>query len=118
MRRILIVGGGHGGFSAAWSLEKRLRPEEAELTLVDPGVAATLGLGRGIFLNRGIVVTGLVAWLMHRDDHVSAVPTWERRIRVLADWLSAVPAGRDIVSLVSVQHPRQAFVPTGDPDAR
>jgi NADH dehydrogenase FAD-containing subunit len=36
MRRIVIVGGGYAGFSTAWKLEKRLRPHEAELVIIDP----------------------------------------------------------------------------------
>ncbi|MFC7529749.1 NAD(P)/FAD-dependent oxidoreductase [Actinoplanes sp. GCM10030250] len=77
------------------------------------GTVATLGLGRGIFQYRGIVIKGLLAWLMHRGYHVLAVPTWERKVRVLAVWLTAVLFGRDIVSLAAVQDPRRAFV-TGD----
>ncbi|GGW97862.1 dehydrogenase [Streptomyces malachitofuscus] len=74
------------------------------------GAVATLGLGRGIFEFRGIVVKGFPAWLMHRGYHVLAVPTWERKIRVLAVWLTAALFGRDLVSLASVQHPREAFL--------
>ena len=74
------------------------------------GVVATLGLGRGIFEYRGLVITGLLAWLMHRGYHVLAIPTWERKLRVLVVWLTALVAGRDIVSLLSVQDPRGAFV--------
>lgn len=73
------------------------------------GVVATLGLGRGIFQWRGLVIKGLLAWLMHRGYHVLAVPTWERKIRVLLVWLAAFLFGRDTVSLLAVQHPRQAF---------
>ena len=36
MHRILVIGGGYAGFYAAWGLEKRLRPDEAEITVVDP----------------------------------------------------------------------------------
>jgi NADH dehydrogenase len=79
------------------------------------GVVATLGLGRGIFQFRRLVVKGFPAWLMHRGYHVLAVPTWERKIRVLAVWATAVPLGRDIVSLTSVQHPREAFLTGADP---
>ena len=61
------------------------------------GTVATLGLGRGIFQYRGIVIKGLPAWLMHRGYHVLAVPSWERKIRVLAVWLTAAVFGRDIV---------------------
>ncbi|WP_427917305.1 NAD(P)/FAD-dependent oxidoreductase [Streptomyces sp. cg40] len=77
------------------------------------GVVATLGLGRGIFQYRRIVVTGFWAWLMHRGYHMLAVPSWERKIRVLAVWLTAAVTGRDLVSLASVQHPRDAFVTGG-----
>lgn len=79
------------------------------------GVVATLGLGRGIFQYKGIVIKGLPAWLMHRGYHVLAVPTWERKVRVLTVWLTAAAFGRDLVSLASVQHPRDAFVTGSDP---
>ncbi|NUR70368.1 MAG: NAD(P)/FAD-dependent oxidoreductase [Hamadaea sp.] len=78
------------------------------------GTIATLGLGRGIFQYRRIVIKGLLAWLMHRGYHVLAVPSWERKVRVAAIWLTAVAYGRDIVSLASVQHPRRAFVTGGE----
>ena len=81
------------------------------------GAIATLGLGLGIFQYRRIVVTGLPAWLMHRGYHVLAVPSWERKIRILAIWLTAALFGRDILSLASVQHPRAAFVSGGEPSA-
>jgi NADH dehydrogenase len=82
------------------------------------GVVATLGLGRGIFQYKGIVIKGFPAWVMHRGYHVLAVPTWERKIRVLAVWITALFGGRDIVSLESVKHPRDAFVSGGVPSAR
>ena len=78
------------------------------------GVVATLGLGQGIFQSGPVVIKGFPAWLMHRGYHVLAVPSWERKIRVLATWLPAVFFGRDIVSLQSVQHPRAAFIAAGD----
>ncbi|MFI7678202.1 NAD(P)/FAD-dependent oxidoreductase [Actinophytocola sp. NPDC049390] len=79
------------------------------------GAIATLGMGRGIFQYRRIVITGLLAWLMHRGYHVLAVPSWERKVRVLAIWLTQALFGRDILSLASVQHPRDAFVAGGEP---
>ena len=78
------------------------------------GAVATLGLGRGIFQYRRIVITGFPAWLMHRGYHVLAVPTWERKLRVLAVWLTAAVLGRDIISLAAVQDPRRAFVTGGE----
>jgi NADH dehydrogenase len=43
------------------------------------------------------------------------VPTWERKLRVLAVWLTAAVLGRDIVSLAAAQDPRRAFVTGGEP---
>ena len=80
------------------------------------GVVATLGLGRGIFESGPIVIKGFPAWLMHRGYHVLAVPSWERKIRVLVGWVPAFLFGRDIVSLQAVQHPREAFVSAGVPE--
>jgi NADH dehydrogenase len=80
------------------------------------GAVATLGLGQGIFEYKRIVIKGFPAWLMHRGYHVLAVPSWERKIRVLTVWLTAAVFGRDLVSLAAVQHPRDAFVTHGDAD--
>lgn len=82
------------------------------------GVVATLGLGHGVFQYKGIVIKGLLAWLMHRGYHVLAVPTWERKSRVLALWVVAFLFGRDIVSLQSVQQPRGAFLEAVPPIIR
>ena len=79
------------------------------------GVVATLGLGSGIFQFRRLVVRGRLAWLMHRGYHVLAIPTWERKARVLAVWLTAAVFGRDVVSLASVQTPRAAFAAATTP---
>jgi NADH dehydrogenase len=73
------------------------------------GVVATLGLYTGVFQSGPFVVKGLLAWLMHRGYHVLAVPTWERKIRVLVVWVLSFVLGRDIVSLEHTRHPRDAF---------
>jgi hypothetical protein len=52
---------------------------------------------------------------MHRGYHVLAIPTWERKVRVLLVWLTALLFGRDIASLESTQHPRAAFTGRDDP---
>jgi NADH dehydrogenase len=73
------------------------------------GSIATLGLGKGIFQYRSLVIKGLPAWVMHRGYHVLSIPTWDRKVRVFSIWLTAFFYGRDIVSLTSVQTPREAF---------
>jgi len=77
------------------------------------GVVATLGLYTGVFQSGPFVVKGFPAWLMHRGYHVFAIPTWERKIRVLAVWVLAFLLGRDIVSIEKTQHPRDAFEQVG-----
>jgi NADH dehydrogenase len=75
----------------------------------DLGSVATLGLGTGIFQSGPIAIRGLPAWLMHRGYHVLAVPGWERKWRVLVNWILNVLLGREIASLEAGTHPRQAF---------
>jgi NADH dehydrogenase len=79
------------------------------------GAVATLGIGHGIFQYRRLVITGPLAWLMHRGYHVLAVPSWERKVRVFVIWLTAGLFGRDILSLASLQRPRDAFINGGEP---
>jgi NADH dehydrogenase len=60
------------------------------------GVVATLGLGQGVFQSGRVVIKGFAAWVMHRGYHVLAIPSWERKIRVLAVWFTADVFGRDV----------------------
>ena len=74
------------------------------------GVVATLGRGHGLFQFRRLVITGWTAWAMHRGYHLLAVPSWERKLRVLLGWVAAFLGRRDVASLAAVSAPRQAFV--------
>jgi NADH dehydrogenase len=73
------------------------------------GAVAGLGLGIGVFQSGPIAIKGLPAWLMHRGYHGLAVPGWERKLRVFANWTLNLFLGRDIVSLEAREHPRAAF---------
>lgn len=46
---------------------------------------------------------------MHRTYHLSRVPTFNRKARVLAEWTLAGLFKREIVSLGSLEHPRAEF---------
>ena len=48
---------------------------------------------------------GPIAWFMHRTYHVSRVPTFNRKVRVIADWTLALFFKREIVSLWSMHEP-------------
>jgi NADH:ubiquinone reductase (H+-translocating) len=75
----------------------------------DLGSVATLGLGSGVFQSGPIAVRGFPAWLMHRGYHVLAVPGWERKWRVLVNWVLNFLLGRELASLEASTHPRAAF---------
>jgi NADH:ubiquinone reductase (H+-translocating) len=82
------------------------------------GLAATLGLRRGILESGPVLIKGLPAWWMHRGYHALAVPTWQRMIRVLADWPPALVLGGVILFLQSVQDPRRVLIIGGSLDVR
>ena len=46
---------------------------------------------------------------MHRVYHLSRVPTFNRKARVLAEWTLSGLFKREIVSLGSLEHPRAEF---------
>jgi NADH dehydrogenase len=73
------------------------------------GSVASLGLYRGVAEIYSIKLRGLPAWFMHRTYHVSRVPTFNRKIRVLADWTGALFFRREVVSLGQLQTPRDEF---------
>jgi NADH dehydrogenase len=50
---------------------------------------------------------------MNRGYHVFAIPTWERKLRVLAVCLTALIFGHDIASPESTQLPPAAFFSEG-----
>jgi NADH dehydrogenase len=73
------------------------------------GAVAGLGLGVGVFQKGKIGITGFPAWVMHRGYHGLAMPTWERKLRVVGGWFANIVLGRDIASLSAVETPRAAF---------
>jgi NADH dehydrogenase len=73
------------------------------------GSVASLGLHKGVAQVYGIKLRGFPAWFMHRTYHMSRVPTLNRKIRVVLDWTLALFFSRDIVSLGSLQRPREEF---------
>jgi NADH dehydrogenase len=73
------------------------------------GSVASLGLHRGVADVYGIKLRGWPAWFMHRTYHVSRMPTFNRKVRVVADWTLALFFRREIVSLGAFAHPREDF---------
>ncbi|MGH8776504.1 MAG: NAD(P)/FAD-dependent oxidoreductase [Jiangellaceae bacterium] len=75
----------------------------------DAGSVASLGLHKGVAEIYGIRLRGWLAWFMHRAYHVSIMPTFNRKARIVADWTLALVFRREVVSLEQVQQPRQVW---------
>jgi NADH dehydrogenase len=80
------------------------------------GSVASLGLYRGVAELYGVKVRGPLAWFIHRTYHLSRVPTFNRKVRVLADWTAALFFPREVVSLGQLQSPRHDFERAAAPD--
>ncbi|MFD4604133.1 NAD(P)/FAD-dependent oxidoreductase [Streptomyces sp. NPDC058464] len=73
------------------------------------GSVASLGFHKGVAQVYGRRLKGYPAWFMHRVYHLSRVPTFNRKARVLAEWTLSGLFKREIVSLGSLEHPRAEF---------
>src|SRR6059058_3802394 len=73
------------------------------------GSVASLGLHKGVAEIYGIKLRGFPAWFMHRTYHMSRMPTFNRKVRVVADWTLALFFRREIVSLGAFADPRRDF---------
>jgi NADH dehydrogenase len=74
------------------------------------GSVASLGLHKGVAQVYGVKLKGWPAWFMHRGYHVSRVPTFNRKARVVADWALASVFRREVIALGQLQDPRREFV--------
>ena len=118
-----LSGGGVGGFCVpnaqhavrqgklmAKNIVAVLRGEgPTEYNHKNLGAVAGLGIGVGAFQSGKFALTGFPAWVAHRGYHGLAMPSWERKIRVVSGWVLNVLLGRDITSLEAVQTPRAVF---------
>lgn len=74
------------------------------------GAVASLGMYQGVAQMFGIFkVRGPLAWFLHRTYHVMAMPTMNRKIRIMAGWTSALLLRREVISLGTIHDPRAAF---------
>ncbi|MGE7435942.1 NAD(P)/FAD-dependent oxidoreductase [Kitasatospora sp. NPDC001175] len=71
--------------------------------------STSLGLRRGVARTKRGHLTGRRAWWLHRARHLQRLPSLDRRVRVLTDWLLGGLFNREVVSLGSIEHPRAEF---------
>ncbi|WP_433300912.1 NAD(P)/FAD-dependent oxidoreductase [Actinoplanes sp. CA-030573] len=81
------------------------------------GSVAGLGLYKGVAHVYGIKVKGWPAWFMHRTYHMSRIPSFNRKVRVLADWTLAFVLRRETVALGQLHAPRSEFTDVTPPVA-
>ncbi len=62
-----------------------------------------------MFQSGKIAIKGFFAWVAHRGYHGLAMPSWERKWRVVGDWWMNFWLGRDNVSLQASLTPRATF---------
>lgn len=82
------------------------------------GTVASLGIGKGVARIMGHNLRGFAAWTAHRGYHVYAMPTVNRKVRIMMDWFAAVVFRRDLASFGSVAQPGAAFARAAQNDAR
>ena len=82
------------------------------------GSVASLGLHKGVADVYGVKLRGWPAWFMHRTYHLSRMPTFNRKVRIVADWSLALFFRREIVSLGSFADPLADFRRVAAPGGR
>src|SRR4051794_21920038 len=118
MRRILVVGGGYAGFYTAWTLEKKLRRDEARVVVVDPRPYMTYqpflpevlagsveSRHAAVSLRRHLHRTRLIAGTVTAIDHE------HRNVTVQPADGPAFPLGYDIIVVTAGAVTRKLAVP-------
>ncbi|WP_298182127.1 NAD(P)/FAD-dependent oxidoreductase [Saccharomonospora sp.] len=73
------------------------------------GAVAGLGMHKGVADAMNLKIKGYPAWLFHRAYHVKAMPTFNRKVRILLDWALSGLFRREIVSLGQINNPKEEF---------
>jgi len=71
------------------------------------GQVATLGRYKGIAELPGVQLRGFLGWFVARTYHLYALPTFRRKVRVVADWTVSLFFRRDVVELSAISHPHR-----------
>ncbi|MCC3769801.1 NAD(P)/FAD-dependent oxidoreductase [Streptomyces sp. UNOC14_S4] len=92
---------------------------QKEYKHANKGAVAGLGLHKGVAMivmgKMKIKLKGRLAWYMHRGYHGLAMPTWNRKIRIFADWTLGMFLKREVVSLGAMENPREEFYEAAKP---
>jgi len=100
------------------NLSRVLRSAEVrEYSHKNVGAVASLGMYKGVAQMFGrFKVRGFLAWVLHRTYHVFAMPTVDRKLKIMAGWTASLIFRREVVALGSVmQNPRHEFLAAAVP---
>jgi NADH dehydrogenase len=90
----------HGGTTVGKNLLRKLRGAALKpYNFTGMGDCCVLGSGDAVGQIWGIPLQGLLAWLVWRGCMVAYLPTWQKRLRAVFDWLLLPFFGRDIASV-------------------
>ena len=73
------------------------------------GAVAGLGMFKGVGNPLNVKVSGLPAWMAHRGYHAFAMPTFERKVRVVGGWVNELILGRDYTPVRDLETPYRQF---------
>jgi NADH:quinone reductase (non-electrogenic) len=76
------------------------------------GQVATLGRYKGVAQIPGVLLRGFPGWFVTRTYHLYQLPLLTRKLRVVADWTTALFFRRDIAELGTLGHPER-LTPSG-----
>jgi len=79
------------------------------------GAVAGFGAWKGVAKVMGIHLKGAPAWVAHRGYHGMAMPTFERKFRVVGGWFLSLFFNRDTTQIFDLQTPRRQFVEAATP---
>lgn len=88
------------GKHAAENILRVIRGQEPKrFTFTGLGQAVSIGRRTAVAEAFGMHFTGFISWLIWRMMLWTFIPTWDRKLRLLADWLIWPLVGRDIVEM-------------------
>ena len=96
-------------------LAKNLRGEPRPYRYRMLGQVATLGRYKGIADVLGLRFRGFIGWFITRTYHLYQLPLLTRKLRVVADWTTALAFRRDIAELSMLGHPARLGEQDRDP---
>lgn len=80
------------------------------------GSLASLGRRSAVAEVMGISLSGFIAWIMWRAIYLTKFPGWDRKLRILGDWMMDLVLPRDITELRIFPAPavRREFFTVGE----